>query len=195
MFQIVKKLKLLKKELKMLNTQFFRNLVAEANNDRMTLHLAQNKQQADPMNMTLQREEKEKIFKFKNTSHMEEMFLQLKSKENWSKLGNDNTKYFYFVIKHRRLKYATTQLRDENGVWKHDLATISSLFVKHYEEMLGRKCETGRKTFEGFFQNGHTLTIQQHIVIIHPFAEKDIKHATFKIDSNKSPGPAMGVGF
>lgn len=51
MFQIVKKLKLLKKELKMWNTQFFRNLIAEANNDRMTLHLAQNKLQADPMNI------------------------------------------------------------------------------------------------------------------------------------------------
>jgi len=55
MFQIVKKLKLLKKELKVLNTQFFRNVVAEANDDRMALYLAQNKLQADPMNMTLQR--------------------------------------------------------------------------------------------------------------------------------------------
>ncbi|KAG5589168.1 hypothetical protein H5410_039682, partial [Solanum commersonii] len=46
---------LLKKELKVLNTQFFRNVVAEANDDRMALYLAQNKLQADPMNMTLQR--------------------------------------------------------------------------------------------------------------------------------------------
>ncbi|KAH0636704.1 hypothetical protein KY289_036619 [Solanum tuberosum] len=151
MFQVVKKLKLLKKEFKVLNTQFFRNVVAGANDDINALYLAQNKLQADPMNMIFQQEEMEKFLKLKNTSSMAEMFLQQRSKANWINLGDDNTNYFHYVIKHRRLKQATTQLKDENGVWQHDPAIITSLFVKYYEEMLGRRCETRRKTFDGFF--------------------------------------------
>lgn len=62
--------------------------------------------------------------------------------------------------------------------------------------MLGRKCETRRKAFEGFFRNGATLTIQQQIARKHPFAEKDVKHAIFKIDSKQSQGlMAIEVGF
>ncbi|KAH0738394.1 hypothetical protein KY290_037099 [Solanum tuberosum] len=137
MFQVVKKLKLLKKEFKVLNTQFFRNVVAGANDDINALYLAQNKLQADPMNMIFQQEEMEKFLKLKNTSSMAEMFLQQRSKANWINLGDDNTNYFHYVIKHRRLKQATTQLKDENGVWQHDPAIITILFVKYYEEMLG----------------------------------------------------------
>ncbi|WMV47061.1 hypothetical protein MTR67_040446 [Solanum verrucosum] len=54
--------------------------------------------------------------------------------------------------------------------------------------MLGRTCETRRKAFDGFFQNGLTLTIQQQIDVMHLFAVKDVKHVMFKINCNKSPG-------
>ncbi|WMV40414.1 hypothetical protein MTR67_033799 [Solanum verrucosum] len=91
---------------------------------------------------------------------MAEMFLQHRSKENWIKLGDDNTNYFHSVIKQRRLKQATTQLKDENGVWQHDPATIANLFVKYYEEILGRRCETRRKAFDGFVQLSYAGRLQ-----------------------------------
>lgn len=47
---------------------------------------------------------------------MAEIFLQWQSKVTWLKLGDDDTKYFYLDIKHKRLQQSTTQIKDEQGV-------------------------------------------------------------------------------
>ncbi|XP_070051572.1 uncharacterized protein LOC142173617 [Nicotiana tabacum] len=59
MFQVVQKMKILKKGLKELNSQHFRNIVLEVNIDREALKGAQIKMQTDPMNTELQNKEKE----------------------------------------------------------------------------------------------------------------------------------------
>lgn len=51
---------------------------------------------------------------------MAEVFLQQRSKATWIKFGDDNSKYFFSVIKDRRLQHATTQLENEYGVVQHD---------------------------------------------------------------------------
>ncbi|KAK4719178.1 hypothetical protein R3W88_017516 [Solanum pinnatisectum] len=89
MLNFVKKLKMLKKVLRNLNTCHFRNIIDEANEDRLKYH------------------------KLRRSSYLAELFLQQRSKVNWLKLGDDNTSYFYSVIKYRGLKQATTQLKDE----------------------------------------------------------------------------------
>ncbi|KAK6777359.1 hypothetical protein RDI58_024076 [Solanum bulbocastanum] len=120
MMQVVKKLKQLKKSLRRLNSQQFGNIVQETNKSREMLKQAQQQLQEQPMNMELQRIEKEIYTQFKHISYLAELYLQKQSKMTWLKLGDDYTRYFFSIIKHRRLKLATTQLRDENGQWRTD---------------------------------------------------------------------------
>ncbi|KAG5569700.1 hypothetical protein H5410_059466 [Solanum commersonii] len=86
-------LKLLKKELKALNSQAFTNIEAEANDDREALIQTQNC--------------------YKQSSFLAEFFLQQREKATWIKLGDDN---FYSVIKHKKLKQSTTQLKIGHGI-------------------------------------------------------------------------------
>ncbi|MCD7470658.1 hypothetical protein HAX54_010672, partial [Datura stramonium] len=55
---VLKKLKDLKRELKTLNKQYFRNIVEEANGDRQAFEEAQLALQAQPTNNTLQQDER-----------------------------------------------------------------------------------------------------------------------------------------
>lgn len=59
--------------------------------------------------------ERDSYAQFKHISYLAEVYLQQQSKATWLKLGDDNTGYFLSVLKRRRLKLATTQLKDESG--------------------------------------------------------------------------------
>uniref|UniRef100_M1D6X1 Reverse transcriptase n=1 Tax=Solanum tuberosum TaxID=4113 RepID=M1D6X1_SOLTU len=112
-WKVVKRLKLLKPCLKKLNAQYFRNIVTEASEDRDALIEDQHKLHIDPLNKSLQEEEKVKHDKYRYTSYMAERFLQQQSKATWLKLGDNCTRYFFSVIKHQRLQQAITQVKDD----------------------------------------------------------------------------------
>ncbi|XP_019244584.1 PREDICTED: uncharacterized protein LOC109224460 [Nicotiana attenuata] len=139
MFKIVKRLKMLKKVLKKLNAAYFSNIVTEANVDRATLKEVQERLQRDPTNRELQLEEATLYTKFRQSSYMAEVYLQQKSKAKWLILGDENTKYFHSVIKHKRLQQATTQLKDGQGIWQNDPTVIANMFVNFYTDLLGTR--------------------------------------------------------
>lgn len=66
--------------------------------------------QLRPGDLVLQLLEKEKYHKFRKSSYMAEIFLHQRSKETWLRLGDDNTRYFYSIIKYKRLQQTITQL-------------------------------------------------------------------------------------
>ncbi|XP_070005799.1 uncharacterized protein [Nicotiana sylvestris] len=128
MYQVAKTLKLLKKNLKVLKSQYSHDIVREAEEDMKLLNKSRLKLQRDPSNKEVQQ-----------SSHLAEMYPQQRSKATWIKLGDDNTRYFYSIIKHRKLKQSTTQLKDDAGTWQTDPGAIANLFVDYYSEILGRK--------------------------------------------------------
>ncbi|XP_016456628.2 uncharacterized protein LOC107780588 [Nicotiana tabacum] len=144
MYQVVQKLKQLKRKLKELNKQQFCNIVKEADDDK--------------------EDEKTKFQKFKKSSLLTEMFLQQKIKTTWIRLGEDNTKYFFSVIKHRKLQQAITQMKDQHGNWQTDQEAIANIFVEHYTDLLGRKQSDRLKTFKGILNNGPTLSVKQQVI-------------------------------
>ncbi|XP_019232101.1 PREDICTED: uncharacterized protein LOC109212859 [Nicotiana attenuata] len=167
MFKVVKRLKLLKKGLKALNTQAFNNIVTETNKDRTNLKKAQEQLQRRPLNMEYQQAEVKAYQKFRKSSYLAEVYLQQRSKATWIRLGDDNTKYFHSVIKHRKLKQAVTQIKDSSGRTTNDRV----------------------KTFSSIIRKGSRLSEPQQDKLMQPFLGREVKQAMFQIDSNKSPGP------
>ncbi|XP_019237733.1 PREDICTED: uncharacterized protein LOC109217895 [Nicotiana attenuata] len=196
MFQVVKKLKLLKKVLKKLNNQHFRNILTEAEEDRAALNQAQNRLHSDPSNKALQEQETAMYQKLRKSSYLAEMFLLQRSKASWIKLRDDNIRYFYSVIRHKRLQQTITQIKDQHGELSTDNASIANVLVDYYETMLGREGRKRAKTFHSFLKNGTTLNATQQMELIQPYTAKEVKQAMFSIDVNKSPGPdGYGSGF
>ncbi|XP_075091713.1 uncharacterized protein LOC142171895 [Nicotiana tabacum] len=73
MFQIVKNLKLLKKNLRILNTNHFNTIEDEAKEDRMALQQVQQLLQVNPMDSELQLREKALYQKLRNSSYLAEI--------------------------------------------------------------------------------------------------------------------------
>ncbi|KAK6795388.1 hypothetical protein RDI58_008841 [Solanum bulbocastanum] len=102
MYKVVRRLKLLKRRLKGLYPEAFSNIVAEANTDRDTLRKAQEALHSCPIDEAHQQLKYEAYHKFQNSSYLAEVFLQQRSKATWIRLGDDNTRYFYSIIKHKK---------------------------------------------------------------------------------------------
>ncbi|KAH0696217.1 hypothetical protein KY290_013575 [Solanum tuberosum] len=87
MFQVVRKLKLLKNELKTLNRTIYKNIESEANNDREALIQLQKLLQINPHCIVLQQTETEMYIKFRKSSFLvDQLYLQQRAKATWIKL-------------------------------------------------------------------------------------------------------------
>ncbi|XP_060195483.1 uncharacterized protein LOC132624775 [Lycium barbarum] len=166
MFRVVKKLKQLKRRLRSLNRQHFRNIITEADEDRIALAQAQAALHLQPLDRTLQEQEK-------------------RSKATWIKQGADNARYFFSVIKHRKLQQAIIQMKDKEGVMHNDQQEIARILVEYYQNLLGTKEEHRTKASGNLLGNGCVLNTAQQV-----------KEAMFGIGINKSLGPdGYGSGF
>ncbi|KAH0664807.1 hypothetical protein KY285_026013 [Solanum tuberosum] len=128
--------------------------------------------------------------------NLAEVFLQQRSKATWIRLGDDNTRYFYSVIKHRKLKHATTQLKNASGEWQYDPTSIAKVIVEYYEDILGKKSLQRIPAIGELMSHGVVLNEEQQGELVHRFEPAAVKTTMFQIDSNKSPGPdGFGSGF
>ncbi|KAM3233267.1 hypothetical protein P3L10_018626 [Capsicum annuum] len=168
MLQLVKRLELLKKKLKHLNKEHFRNILVEAEEDRVALANIQKLLHNNPMDLSLQAQEKLQSQKFRRTSYLPEIFLQQRSKVTWIRLGDDNTRYFYAVIKHKRLQQVITHIKDKTGVVQTERVAIAQVLVEYYEEMLGTRERNRVKACGSILQNGYHLTIDQQLELVQP---------------------------
>ncbi|XP_019264059.1 PREDICTED: uncharacterized protein LOC109241742 [Nicotiana attenuata] len=189
MFKVVRKLKMMKKELRMLNKNYFSNIIEEADADRMALSVAQAELHKNPLDVELQKEEHQKFQKFKRSSYLAEVYLQQRSKVTWIKLGDDNNRYFFLVIKHRRLQEAIIQLTNKTGDMKTEQEEIAGIFVEYYQELLGTKGRFRDYAIQSFLKNGKILSITQQLQLVRSYTGPEVKKAMFSINDTKSPGP------
>lgn len=111
-------------------------------------------------------------------------------------LGDENNRYFYSMIKHKKLQHAIIQLRDKYNCLQTEQEAIADILVDYYKELWGKKERHRIKAFNSILRRGQTLAIEQQLELIQPYTEKDVKQAIFSIDSNKSPCPdGYGSGF
>ncbi|XP_019252860.1 PREDICTED: uncharacterized protein LOC109231672 [Nicotiana attenuata] len=119
----------------------FSNIVEEVAQNRANLLQSQEELQKFPLNTALKLEEKTMGEKVRRSSYLAEIFLQQRSKTTWIRAGDDNTSYFFSVIKHRKLMQAATQLHDHNDQMQHEPDKIANIFVHYYKQLLGEKGE------------------------------------------------------
>lgn len=54
-------------------------------------------------------------------------------------LGDNNTQYFYVLVKHKRLQYAITQLQDRKNVVQHNSDEIVKILLVEFHQDLLKK--------------------------------------------------------
>ncbi|GJR69255.1 hypothetical protein Tco_0015320 [Tanacetum coccineum] len=159
MFQVVRKLKYLKKPLRKL---------------------------MDPSNVSLREAKAEAVLAFNEAIVIEEKFLKQKAKIAWLKDGDSNYAYFHKAVKSRISRSRIDVVTDTMGVVFHN-DDVAKAFINHYEVFLGQPGITHDFNAINLFST--YLTTNEALDMVRPISSQEIKEAMFSMGNDKSPGP------
>lgn len=188
MFVLVTKLKALKKELKILNRQQYGDISTRVHKVREDLEETQRKLHLNPTNHELIKEEKMKLQEFSKFSLAEESFAKQKSRVQWLKEGDQNTKYFYKCINGRRNLNKIAKINLGDGTCVEDPRSIKETFVNHFSKLFKDPKEVrDLKGIEDIIQP--CISEEQAKSMVANVSDEEIKATLFSFGNDKAPGP------
>ncbi|XP_074266000.1 uncharacterized protein LOC141588456 [Silene latifolia] len=188
MYQVVRKLKLLKPELKRINKDHYSDV--ENNADISQIRLSQIQKLlvtklGDEVLMQQEYEAHQVSIKLQKAK-ME--FLKQKAKAHWIKEWDANSAYFHSVIKARRNKHFIYQIKDHKDHLYTDKAGIQKAFLEYYQMLLGSKARSSRVKVS-IVQKGNICNDQHKAALLMPVTKEEVKQVIFQIPDDKAPGP------
>ncbi|GKA68714.1 RNA-directed DNA polymerase, eukaryota, reverse transcriptase zinc-binding domain protein [Tanacetum coccineum] len=185
MFQVVQKMRMLKKPLlKLLHDQG--NLHDCVNLLRVKLDGVQIAIDKDPHNEFLRDEEAMYLTAFNEAKTDEEQFLIQKSKVEWLEVGDSNFAYFHKSIKSRNQRSCIKVIRNAKNVEVLG-SCVPDVFVERYEAFLGTQAPCIDLDPSGLFTKKVSDVACDNM--LRPITSDEIKHAMFDIGDDKAPGP------
>jgi hypothetical protein len=114
-----------------------------------------------------------------------ESLLKQKSRMRWVKEGDSNSKYFHEPIKSRRRRNQLVALKDGDQCVQ-GVDEVKGLVKNYFENNFKERWES-RPNFNGIqFQS---LTTEDNLQLLAPFACKEVREAIESSDGNRYPGP------
>nr|GEX66082.1 hypothetical protein [Tanacetum cinerariifolium] len=185
MFQVVKKLKFLKKPLRKLLYEKG-NLYLNVKRLQIELDRVQTDLDLDPFNLNLREEEACYVKAFNDALLMEEQFLQQKSKIDLLKAGDSNSAYFHKVVKGRISRSRIDAVTCSDGS-QLEGDQVAATFVAHYTSFLGQQGVLHLLNTNDLFINKLDSNVALNMdKIVTP---QEVKEAIFSMGNNKSSGP------
>ncbi|XP_074291904.1 uncharacterized protein LOC141618721 [Silene latifolia] len=142
MFNLVKKLKHLKRPLKELNRVDFDDIENTTARARMYLESIQIKLRSEPQNAELIHLELEAASSVRFLEEACHDFLIQKSKALWVEKGDTNSKYFHSIIKGRHIRNRVMRIENHQGVLCEENREIQQAFIEFYTDLLGTSTTT-----------------------------------------------------
>ncbi|GJW28396.1 hypothetical protein Tco_0045271 [Tanacetum coccineum] len=185
MYQVVQKLKCLKKPFRKLlyDTGHIHENVKKL---RFELDVVQRALNLDTSNNTLREEEAVNVQAFNELILLEEMFLRQKAKIGWLWEGDSNSAYFHKAVKSRVSRSRIDVVSNSDGVLFEN-EHVSDAFVAHYEAFLGHPGTVSDVIMTDLFLT--RLDVNNANDIIRMVSDTEIKNAMFSMGNEKSPGP------
>ena len=155
---------------------------------RETLNQAQSALLNNPSNPMLIDNEKKCLKAYHDLAYAEEGFLKQKSRVQWLKLGDQNTRFFHKAIKARNSRNTIKVITSANGCKIDDPEAIKQEAVGHFHDVL---CSDGPSNIHTEYLDnldGFIWTPQHLDTLNMVITHEEIKKAMFSIDDSKAPG-------
>ncbi|XP_010682147.2 uncharacterized protein LOC104897036 [Beta vulgaris subsp. vulgaris] len=187
MFQIVKKLKLLKPELTNLKKEEFGKVSVQDAITYQEMIQAQQKLQEDVCNIELAEKERICKLRYKEAHKHYVAFLSQKAKIKWIEGGDENTRILHQSIKMRRIHNRINMVQNGEGEWVSSANEVKDAFLNFYQDLLGSS-ENVTGMEQAIIEKGKVITMEQTLALSLEFTAEEIKQALFSIPDGKSLG-------
>ncbi|XP_074305389.1 uncharacterized protein LOC141640517 [Silene latifolia] len=181
MFQVVSKLKALRKPLKSLNKNKFTDIEKSTEIAKLLLDDLQSQMHSNPHDQ--------------NLSKASASYLHQKAKVDWNLGGDENSRYFHSKIKARQIHNKVFQIVDASGSIHQDPQAIEKAFLDYYSHLLGSSSNTV-KVHKPTVRTGNCITEHHVNILLRPVTNEEIKLCLFSIPAPKVLVPmATPVSF
>ena len=194
MFQVSKKLKLVKYEVKDWAKKQFGNFQDKIFMNEQKIEYVERKLLENPNSfrlnswMTRLIKQREKMLLFK------QKYWGKLSRNEWLVKGDRNTNFFQRRANARRKRKLIMKIKDDSGIWIEDHKTIADRFITEFMQRFKSSHNGSRNLPEVGLTRLVSDTDNDELIKLPSFDE--IKNAVFSIDSNKTPGSdGFGAGF
>ncbi|XP_074314439.1 uncharacterized protein LOC141649654 [Silene latifolia] len=137
MYQVITKLKNLKKSLRLLNKNRYADIKRAAEVARAQLDYLQPQMHRQPGDPLIIQRENDDVASFYSLQKARASFLQQKAKTAWLSEGDENSAFFHRQIKSRNFHNKVLQIKDVQGTNHREPAAIETAFLDYYKELLG----------------------------------------------------------
>ncbi|CAN6580853.1 unnamed protein product [Malus baccata var. baccata] len=117
----------------------------------------------------------------------EESFWRSKSRVQWLKEGDKNTKFFHAQTIKRRRYNQIRGVEDADGIWREGQSEVASIAVRYFSTLFqaGLPCQ-----LEHIVDCMEPrVTLEDNQMLIGPITDREIQEAAFQIPASRAPGP------
>ncbi|KAM1306809.1 hypothetical protein ACFX2H_009148 [Malus domestica] len=117
----------------------------------------------------------------------EESFWRTKSRVQWLKEGDKNTKFFHTQMMKRRRYNHIRGVEDDDGIWREGQNEVASIAVGYFSTLFqaGPPCQ-----LENIVDCIEPrVTLEDNQMLIGPITDREIQEAAFQIPASRAPRP------
>jgi exonuclease III len=120
----------------------------------------------------------------------EEILWKQKSRVQWLKEGERNTKFFHRTVVHRRHVNRITHLEDGQGNIIREHSKIEAELINFYQDLLTETQEDRSEAIQRITRHIPTIvTPEQNAALTRPITQEEVDQAIRDMPSGKAPGP------
>ncbi|KAL9675311.1 hypothetical protein QQ045_003513 [Rhodiola kirilowii] len=119
----------------------------------------------------------------------EELMWRQRSRVEWLREEDSNTKYFHFRASQRRKKNTVSRIKDSNGRWITDEVGICKEAVNYFSNIFKTSYQGDELSWEESLSIiDSSVSSEQSEFLRAPFTQSEVQNAIIQIGSTKAPG-------
>jgi len=117
----------------------------------------------------------------------EETYLAMRSRIQWLREGDKNTKFFHATTIQRRQRNRISMLKDEHLGWIRDSTQLKCITQTYFEQLYR---SIGFRDYQPVLTQCHQVIIaDMNAILTAVVTREEVKQAAFQLGANKAPGP------
>jgi hypothetical protein len=190
MFRFQQKLKNLKHTLKLWNKHTFGNIFNSQKQLREQLGELQLQIRQQGLTDELRSQEMEITQQLEDRKRQEEILWKQKSRVQWLKEGERNTRFFHRTVIQRRHSNKITHLISEAGETITSHADMENTLIDYFQNLLSEPLQDRREAIHKITRHVPSLVTQeQNSMLLRPITIEEVDEALQQTPKNKAPGP------
>lgn len=118
---------------------------------------------------------------------VEEEYWGQRSRLNWIRYGDKNSKFFHLVTVQRRERNKIVKIRNGKGDWVEEDYVVADSFKNFFADLF--KSEGAREFNEALGVVEEVISAEVNGELMRPIEIMEVRNAVFQLRKEKAPGP------